>query len=60
MPDIPEPTSFSLTKNFYNDSNIIIKKVLKILNKEKLINKINLLKNNKPHDVPGDWFKGPL
>ena len=59
MPDVPEPTSIALTKNFNLRADIIIKKILKILN----------LKNNdilksfsipKYHDIPGDWFKGPF
>ena len=31
MPDIPEPTSFALTKNFYIRAADIAKKVLEIL-----------------------------
>ncbi len=57
MPDIPEPTSFQLTKNLYINENKIINKVLKILGK-----KIKVKNYNKPkhHDVPGAWFKGPF
>ncbi len=59
MPDFPEPTSPALTKGFYNNYLDIVKKVSNIFNK-----KINIsnkeIQNNSPHDVPGDWFKGPF
>ena len=60
MPDIPEPTSFALTKNFYITHIEIIKKVLNILNLNK--NKLNKLKipKIKFHDVPNEEFKGPF
>ncbi len=58
MPDIPEPTSFSLTKNFYNDSFDIIKASLKILNKSKLLSPFK--DQNSFHDVPDQYFKGPF
>ena len=57
MPDIPEPTSYQLTKNLYITDQKIAKEVLKIL-KKKLINKTILKK--KHHDIPGEWFKGPF
>ena len=59
MPDIPEPTSFALTKNFHISSKDIIKKVLKML---KINHKKNLQYSSpvKYHDQPGDWFKGPF
>ena len=58
MPDFPEPTSFNLTKNFYFNSRTIVKKILKILNiKDDISNKIEI---QSPHDVPGEWFKGPF
>ncbi len=58
MPDVPEPTSFGLTKNFHITSEKIINKVLKIMN----INhkKIKNIKSLKYHDQPGEWFKGPF
>ena len=57
MPDIPEPTSFELTKNLYITDEKIIHTVSKILKKK--INK-NIKINKKYHDVPGEWFKGPF
>ncbi len=59
MPDIPEPTSHFLTKGLYNDSYTIISKTCELLSKDcrGLINRDTEL---KPHDVPGEWFKGPF
>ena len=59
MPDVPEPTSFALTKNFHVSAKDIIKNVLKIL---KIKNDGNLKDFYLPkfHDQPGDWFKGPF
>lgn len=56
VPDIPEPTSYGLTKFYYNDSNDILEKVLSIFSKK--IN--NSKKSLNHHDVPGSWFKGPF
>ena len=58
MPNVPEPTSYGLTKNFYVRANKIADEVLKILNIKK--NKELNLKEPIPHDVPGNWFKGPF
>lgn len=57
MPDIPEPTSYNLTKNLYIDYLKIIKKISNIFKRKINFNNKNLIKN---HDVPGDWFKGPF
>ena len=59
MPDVPEPTSFALTKNFHVSSKDIINKVLKILN---IKHRKNLRDLNLPkfHDQPGEWFRGPF
>jgi len=57
MPDIPEPTSFQLTKNLYITDQKIVIEVSKIL-KKKVTNKMKVKKNL--HDIPGEWFKGPF
>ena len=59
MPDVPEPTSFGLTKNFYIRASDIAKKVLKMMNKNSHQVDIDLPEPN-PHDIPGEWFKGPF
>jgi acetoin:2,6-dichlorophenolindophenol oxidoreductase subunit beta len=59
LPDFPTPTSFSLTKTFYPKVKDIIKKVSKICDKKVDLSETDLQENH-PHDVPGDWFKGPF
>jgi pyruvate dehydrogenase E1 component beta subunit len=56
MPNIPEPTSYELTKNFYLNAATISKKILNIFGIKKKI----YLKSQNSHDIPGDWFKGPF
>jgi pyruvate dehydrogenase E1 component beta subunit len=58
-PDVPEPTGYSLTKNFYIRANDIIEKVLELVGKE-IDGARGFLKEPEPHDIPGDWFKGPF
>ena len=63
MPDIPEPTSYALTKRLYITSIDIITSVLKLLNKKTNLNKIKLekiLNYPKHHDIPGEKFDGPF
>ena len=59
MPDVPEPTSYALTKNFYIRAADIVDKVLKILNIDN-VNPYADIPEPEPHDVPGEWFKGPF
>ena len=59
LPDVPTPTSFSLTKVFYKRAEDIVKAAGDMLGKTLEVS--DLEKNRKaPHDVPGDWFKGPF
>ena len=58
LPDIPTPTSFSLTKNYYPRSKDIADCILKIFKKK--INTNKIFKNKNKHDIPGSWFKGPF
>ena len=59
LPDSPEPTSFSLTKEYYVDSVTIVEEVLGMLEKEERMDSVGIT-GRSPHDVPGDWFKGPF
>ena len=59
MPDVPEPTSFGLTKNFYIRAADIANEVLKIL-EIKNLNPYKDIPQPDLHDIPGDWFKGPF
>lgn len=60
MPDIPEPTSYGLTKNFYFGSKEIADKVhLMVTNSPSLDLYQDLIRKGH-HDVPGEYFKGPF
>lgn len=56
-PDNPEPTSFGLTKGYHPDANQIVQAVSKMLGTQ--VNAMEI-QHNHPHDVPGEWFKGPF
>jgi acetoin:2,6-dichlorophenolindophenol oxidoreductase subunit beta len=59
MPDVPEPTSPALTKGFYVRAADIATQILSMMGKNADQVKIDL-PEPAPHDVPGDWFKGPF
>ena len=59
MPDIPEPTSFMLTKEFYPRAENIIEKIQKMSGVKQIKGTLNR-EASYPHDVPGDWFTGPF
>ena len=58
MPNFPESTSFSLTKDYHVTSLDIVEKIAEMLKIE--INDKSSLKKDHPHDIPGDWFTGPF
>lgn len=59
MPDNPEPTSFGLTKHYHPTSEHIVENIAKMFSIK--IDLTDLIRKRKyPHDVPGDWFKGPF
>lgn len=58
MPDIPEPTSYALTKDFYNNADDIVNKVLSMFGYAAIQKPI--IRNQEHHDVPGEWFSGPF
>lgn len=57
--DGPSPTSFGLTKEYYYGAKEIFIKVNDIFN-YKVDNADQLFEKDYPHDIPGDWFKGPF
>ena len=59
MPDVPEPTSFALTKNFYIKAKDIAANVSQCLLNNAVVVEQEF-ENPKLHDIPGDWFKGPF
>ena len=56
MPDIPTPTSFGLTKDFYPGAQEIVDSVAQMFTKKIA----HQFESERPHDVPGDWFTGPF
>ncbi|GGF52363.1 acetoin dehydrogenase [Alteromonas lipolytica] len=62
LPDYPEPTSIALTKHFYPSADSITKKVMMSLQRElpASIQDADEHHSTRPHDVPGEWFKGPF
>jgi pyruvate/2-oxoglutarate/acetoin dehydrogenase E1 component len=59
QPDVPEPTSFGLTRDFHVRSDTIAKSALGMLGVT-LEGVNSALMRPDPHDVPGTWFKGPF
>lgn len=59
MPDYPEATSFALTKNYHPRAEDIAWKIAEMFGIK--VEKKDLMRSEgHPHDVPGDWFKGPF
>lgn len=56
LPEYPEPTSYGLTRNYYNNHIDIANSALGLLNIERKID-INIFDD---HDVPDEFFKGPF
>jgi pyruvate/2-oxoglutarate/acetoin dehydrogenase E1 component len=59
MPDVPEPTSPSLTKGFYVRAADVAGKVMEMMGRDAGQVRQDL-PEPMPHDVPGEWFKGPF
>ena len=53
------PTSPALTKEFYPGAMDIVEAVAKLIGRELESQSLND-QRIWPHDVPGDWFKGPF
>ncbi|WJG10590.1 transketolase C-terminal domain-containing protein [Aliiglaciecola sp. LCG003] len=56
LPDHPEPTSYGMTKDFYNNADTITNSVCEMLGLEK----VDVIEVGGAHDIPGKWFKGPF
>lgn len=59
MPDYPTPTSPNLSAAYYKRAEEIVEAVGQIL-RQNLNVKVIKQASDTPHDVPGDWFKGPF
>jgi acetoin:2,6-dichlorophenolindophenol oxidoreductase subunit beta len=58
LPDSPVPASYALTEDFYPTSYDIAKKICFML--DVIFNENDFKHSSFPHDIPGDWFKGPF
>ncbi len=59
LPDFPSPTSHALTEKFYPRAEDIAKAVGKMMSRPVDLQSI-VTARTSPHDVPGNWFKGPF
>jgi len=59
LPDLPTPTSFSLTREYYQRAEEIVVAVGEMFGLA-LAPELVHREPGVPHDVPGDWFKGPF
>jgi pyruvate dehydrogenase E1 component beta subunit len=59
QPDFASPASFGLTKKYYRGAREIVSEIAILFNKSIAEADLQALEKT-PHDVPGDWFKGPF
>lgn len=59
VPDHPSPTSPALAEHFYPRAENIVAAVAGLLDR-RLDPSPLVAARTSPHDVPGDWFKGPF
>ncbi len=59
LPDFPAPTSPALTKDFYPRAEDVARIIGEMMDKKLDVSEI-VKARKSPHDVPGDWFKGPF
>lgn len=58
-PDFPVPTSAAMTEQYYPTAREIVQSVSKLMGRE--ISDAPFVRDAAtPHDVPGEWFKGPF
>lgn len=60
MPDVPEPTSYGLTRGFYPGAKEIADMAYAMVTGNTANGRFEHLQPQGHHDVPGDWFKGPF
>ena len=59
MPDYPEATSPALTEGYHVRAEHIAERIGCMTSREVEFSQLQQ-KRKHPHDVPGDWFKGPF
>ena len=60
LPDFPTPTSPALTEHFYKRAEHIVEAAEKMLKGNYDVPALIAKHAGTPHDVPGDWFRGPF
>lgn len=58
LPDVPSPTSPALSEKYYPRAEEILAVIGDMLGRK--IDVAPIGQRTSPHDVPGDWFKGPF
>jgi pyruvate/2-oxoglutarate/acetoin dehydrogenase E1 component len=58
MPDVPEPTSFGLTRDFHTTAAQIAAAVGELCGS--VVTDHSDFRIDGHHDIPGDWFRGPF
>ena len=59
MPDAPEATSPALTEHYHVRAEHIADAIGTLVGRQVESASLATARNH-PHDVPGDWFKGPF
>jgi pyruvate dehydrogenase E1 component beta subunit len=59
LPDLPTPTSQALTKAFYKRADDIVSTIGEMLGRNIVMPDADK-RAEFPHDVPGEYFKGPF
>jgi pyruvate dehydrogenase E1 component beta subunit len=59
LPDVPSPTTPALSQHYYTNADDIVTRVGQMLGRNLSIESLSARKLI-PHDVPGNWFKGPF
>jgi pyruvate dehydrogenase E1 component beta subunit len=59
MPDAPEATSPALTEHYHVRSEHIATAIGELVGRPVEVDSVTAARQH-PHDVPGDWFKGPF
>lgn len=59
MPDYPESTSPALTRDYHIRAEHIAAKIAEMMGRQLSVDEL-AGERKYPHDIPGDWFKGPF
>ena len=60
LSDCPSPTSYGLTTGYYPGAFEISEVAVEMMRGRGMKAGLSELRRTAPHDVPGNWFKGPF